>query len=143
MNGFLNTPGAVCRGGDRRAGPVGDVKSYRGSGSAAYHPALLLGIPVYGRRNGYVFDRKLERATYDSVVFGFIAAHEHPDHETIATFGRRFLKDIEDLFVRVLELAREMGLLKLGTVALDGTNPRQRQPAQRAVLWARHESRRN
>ena len=47
-----------------------------------------------------------------------IAVNQHPDHDTIATFRRRFLKDIEALFVRVLELAREMGLLKLGTVAL-------------------------
>ena len=52
---------------------------------------------------------------------GSSPANEHPDHDTIATFRRRFLKDIEGLFVRVLELAREMGLLKLGTVALDGT----------------------
>ncbi len=55
------------------------------------------------------------------MAFRFIAANEHPDHDTIATFRRRFLKDIEALFVRVLELAREMGMLKLGTVALDGT----------------------
>jgi hypothetical protein len=65
--------------------------------------------------------RKLERATYDSVAFRFIAANDHPDHDTIATFRRRFLKEIEGLFVQVLELAREMGMLKMGTVALDGT----------------------
>jgi transposase len=65
--------------------------------------------------------RKLERATYDSVAFRFIAAIDHPDHDTIATFRRRFLKAIETLFVEVLLLAREMGLLKLGTVALDGS----------------------
>src|SRR5262244_2314544 len=97
------------------------VKSYRGSGSASYHPALLLGLLVYGYTTGVFSSRKLERATYDSVAFRFIAANDHPDHDTIATFRRRFLKDIEALFVRVLELAREMGLLKLGTVALDGT----------------------
>jgi len=65
--------------------------------------------------------RKLERATYDSVAFRFITGNEHPDHDTIATFRRRFLKEIEGLFVRVLELAHEMGMLKMGTVALDGT----------------------
>ena len=65
--------------------------------------------------------RKLERATYDSVAFRFIAANQHPDHDTIAAFRRRFLKQIETLFVQVLVLAREMGVLKLGTVALDGT----------------------
>jgi len=97
------------------------VRSYRGSGSASYHPALLLGLLVYGYATGVFSSRKLERVTYDSVAFRFIAANEHPDHDTIATFRRRFLKDIEALFVRVLELAREMGMLKLGTVALDGT----------------------
>src|SRR5471032_863606 len=95
--------------------------SYRGSGSASYHPALLLGILVYGYATGVFSSRKLERATYDSVAFRFIAANEHPDHDTIATFRRRFLKEIEGLFVQVLVLAREMGMLKLGTVGLDGT----------------------
>jgi transposase len=97
------------------------VRSYRGTGSAGYHPALLLGLLVYGYATGVFSSRKLERATHDSVAFRFIAANDHPDHDTIATFRRRFLKDIAALFVRVLELAREMGLFKLGTVALDGT----------------------
>src|ERR1017187_1352328 len=95
--------------------------SYRGSGSASYHPSVLLGIMVYGYATGIFSSRKLERATYDSVAFRFIAANEHPDHDTIATFRRRFLKQIEGLFVQVLVLAREMGLLKLGTLGLDGT----------------------
>lgn len=97
------------------------VKAYRGSGSAGYHPSLLLGLLVYGYATGVFSSRKLERATYDSVAFRFIAANDHPDHDTIATFRRRFLKEIEALFVQVLLLAREMGMLKLGTVALDGT----------------------
>src|SRR6266702_8172016 len=95
--------------------------SYRGSGSASYHPRMLLGILVYGYATGIFSSRKLERATYDSVAFRFIAANDHPDHDTIATFRRRFLKEIEGLFVQVLALAREMGMLKMGTVALDGT----------------------
>src|SRR5512141_1679089 len=96
-------------------------KSYRGTGSASYHPAPLLGLLVYGYATGVFSSRKLERATYDSVAFRFIAANDHPDHDTIATFRRRFLKEIEALFVKVLLLAREMGVLKLGTVGLDGT----------------------
>ena len=95
--------------------------SYRGSGSASYHPALLLGLLVYGYATGVFSSRKIERATYDSVAFRFIAANEHPDHDTIATFRRRFIKEIEGLFVQVLALAREMGMLKMGTVGLDGT----------------------
>jgi transposase len=96
-------------------------KSYRGTGSASYHPAVLLGLLVYGYATGVFSSRKLERATYDSVAFRFIAANDHPDHDTIAAFRRRFLKEIEALFVQVLLLAREMGVLKMGTVALDGT----------------------
>jgi transposase len=95
--------------------------SYRGSGSASYHPSVLLGILVYGYATGVFSSRKLERATYDSVAFRFIAANDHPDHDTIAAFRRRFLKEIEGLFVQVLLLAREMGMLKMGTVGLDGT----------------------
>jgi transposase len=95
--------------------------SYRGSGSASYHPSVLLSILVYGYATGMFSSRKLERATYDSVAFRFIAGNEHPDHDTIASFRRRFLKQIEGVFVEVLKLAREMGVLKLGTVALDGT----------------------
>ena len=97
------------------------VKSYRGSGSASYHPSLLLGLLVYGYATGVFSSRKLERATYDSVAFRFIAVNDHPDHDTIATFRRRFLPQIEGLFVQILLLAREAGMLQLGTVALDGT----------------------
>jgi transposase len=96
-------------------------KAYRGSGSASYHPAPLLSMLIYGYATGVFSSRKLERGTYDSVAFRFIAANDHPDHDTIATFRRRFLKEIEGQFVEVLKLAREMGVLKMGTVALDGT----------------------
>jgi hypothetical protein len=69
---------------------------------------------VYGCATGVFSSRKLERATYDSVAFRFIAANDHPDHDTIATFRRRFLKEIEALFVKILLLAREMGVLTMG-----------------------------
>jgi len=97
------------------------VKAYRGSGSASYHPAMLLGLMVYGYATKTFSSRAIERATYDSVAFRFIAGNEHPDHDTIATFRKRFLPQIQALFVEVLKLARAMGMLKLGTVALDGT----------------------
>ncbi len=68
---------------------------YRGSGEKSYHPELLLGLIVYGYATGVFSSRKLQRATYDSVAFRFVAANEHPDHDTIANFRRRFLKEIE------------------------------------------------
>ncbi|HEY0425593.1 MAG TPA: IS1182 family transposase [Rhodopila sp.] len=92
--------------------------SDRGSGSASYCPAVLLSLLIYGCATGGFSSRKLERATYDSVAFRFIAAN---DHDTLATFRRRFLPRIEALCVEVLKLAREMGVLQMGTVALDGT----------------------
>jgi transposase len=82
---------------------------YRGSGEASYHPSVLLGLLIYGYATGVFSSRKLERASYDSVAFRFIAANQHPGHDTIASFRRRFLKRIEALFVQVLVMAREMG----------------------------------
>lgn len=96
-------------------------RAYAGRGSAAYHPSVLLALLVYGYANGVFSSRKIERATYDSVAFRFIAAGSHPDHDTLATFRRRFLDELSDLFVQVLAMAREMKLLKLGTISLDGT----------------------
>jgi transposase len=97
------------------------VEAYRGSGLAWYHPAMLLGILVYGYATKVFSSRAFERATHDSVAFRFIAGNEHPDHDTIAAFRKRFLGQIESLFIEVLKLARTMGMLKMGTVALDGT----------------------
>ena len=108
-------------GGHRGSGRIGDEQRLSrlgvgelSSSAVAWHFDLRL-------RQGVFSSRKLERATYDSVAFRFIAANDHPDHDTIAAFRRRFAKEIEALFVQVLLLAREMGLLKVGTVALDGT----------------------
>ena len=111
------------------------VKAYRGSGSASYHPSMLLGLLVYGYATGVFSSRKLERATYDSVAFRFIAANDHPDHDTIAAFRRRFLPAIEGLFVEVLLLARLAGMVKLGTVALDGTKIHADANRHGALSW--------
>ena len=97
------------------------AQAYAGRGSAAYHPEVMLGLLVYGYATGVFSSRKIERATYDSVAFRYLAAGSHPDHDTLATFRRRFLDELAGIFVQVLELAREMKLLKVGTVCLDGT----------------------
>jgi transposase len=97
------------------------TRQYAGRGSKANHPATLLAILVYGYATGVFSSRKLEMATFDSVAFRYIAAGTHPDHDTLATFRKRFIDEIAGLFVQVLEMATEMKLLKLGTVCLDGT----------------------
>ena len=99
----------------------GMERVYRGTGSVPFHPALLLSILVYGYATGVFSSRKLEHATYDSIAFRFVAADEHPDHNTLSTFRKRFLKEIEGLMVQVLLIARTMGVFKLGNIALDGT----------------------
>ena len=112
------------------------VKQYAGRGSAAHHPSVLLGLLVYGYASGVHSSRKIERATYDSVAFRYVAANTHPDHDTLATFRRRFLKEIESLVVQVLVLAREMKLLKLGHIALDGTKILANASKHTALSWA-------
>ena len=96
-------------------------RAYGTSGSDPFHPALLLSILVYGYATGVFSSRKLENATYDSVAFRFVAADEHPDHNTLNTFRKRFLKEIEGLMVQVLMIARTLGVLNLGNIALDGS----------------------
>ena len=94
---------------------------------------------MYGYATGVFSSRKLERATYDSMAFRFIAANDHPDHDTIAAFRRRFLAEIEGLFVQVLVLAREAGVLKLGTLALDGTKVHANASRHRALSYGHAE----
>ncbi len=97
------------------------TRQYRGAGSAAYHPTVMLGLLVYGYATGVYSSRRIEAATHDSVAFRYIAANEQPDHDSLCTFRRRFLPELTALFVQVLGIARQMKLLKLGTIALDGT----------------------
>ena len=108
---------------------------YGGGGKPPYHPALLLGVLFYGYATGVFSSRKLEQATYDSVAFRFITADTHPDHDTLATFRRRFLKELEGLFVQLLVMAKVMGLLKVGHVSLDGTKIKANASKHKALSW--------
>jgi transposase/IS5 family transposase len=111
------------------------TRQYAGRGSAAHHPAVLLGLLVYGYATGVPSSRKIERATYDSVAFRYIAANTHPDHDTLANFRRRFGAQLEQLFVQVLMLAREMGMLKLGKIAVDGSKIKANASRHSALSW--------
>ena len=108
---------------------------YQGKGKRPYHPAMLLSLLFYGYATGLFSSRKLEKASYDSMAFKFITANEHPDHDTINTFRKRFHKEIESLFVEILVLAEAMGLLKLGTVSLDGTKIKANASKHKALSW--------
>lgn len=94
---------------------------YGSRGGEPYAPEMLLSLLLYGYATGVFSSRKIERATYEAVPFRFIAGNLHPDHDTLAAFRRTFLPELKDLFVQVLLLAQEAGVLKLGTISLDGT----------------------
>jgi transposase len=112
------------------------IKSaYAGRGSKAHHPEMLLALLFYGYATGVFSSRKLEQATYDSVAFRYIAANDHPDHDTIASFRRRFLGKLDGLFVQILLIAHQMGCLKLGKVSLDGTKVKANASKNRALSW--------
>ena len=112
-------------------------KAYGGQGgSKAYHPEVLLSLLFYGYAIGVFSSRKIERATYDSVAFRYIAANTHPDHDTIATFRKRFLSELESLFVQILMVAQSAGFLKVGKVSLDGTKIKANASKHKALSYA-------
>jgi transposase len=109
--------------------------AYRGRGSDAFHPAMMVALLFYGYATGVFSSRKLERETYDSVAFRYVAANQHPDHDTIANFRKRFLKELSALFVQILNVAQQMGVLKLGKVSLDGTKVHANASKHSALSW--------
>ncbi len=110
-------------------------KQYSGAGKQPYHSALVLALLFYGYATGVFSSRKLEQATYDSVAFRFITGDTHPDHDTIANFRKRFLPEVESLFIQLLVVAKVMGLLKLGHVSLDGTKIKANASKHKAMSW--------
>lgn len=110
-------------------------RQYAGRGVAAFPPAMLLALLFYGYATGQFSSRRIERATYDSVAFRFIAANTHPDHDTIAAFRKRFLPQLKNLFVQILLVARALELLKVGNVSLDGTKLKANASRHRALSY--------
>lgn len=112
------------------------VEAYRGTGSQPYPPAMRVTLLFYGYATGLYSSRKLAQATYDSIACRFICANTHPDHRAIADFRKRFLPELAALFVAILRWAQAMGLLKLGTVSLDGTKIKANASKHKALSWA-------
>ena len=109
---------------------------YAGKGKKPYHPAMLVALLFYGYATGVFSSRKLEKATYDSIAYRYLCANTHPDHDTIASFRKRFLKELEGFFVEILLIGQAMGLVKLGTVSLDGTKIKANASKHKALSWA-------
>jgi transposase len=110
---------------------------YAPVGGEAYAPELLLGLLFYGYATGVFSSRKIEKATYESIPFRFLAGGWHPDHDTIAHFRRTFLPEIADLFAQVLVVAHELGVLKLGTISVDGSKVHADASKSHAVSYGR------
>lgn len=90
-------------------------------GAEAYHPLMLVRLLLYGYTVGVVSSRELEKASYEDVAFRYLAANQHPDHDTLANFRRMHLEELGELFTQGLGMCREAGLVKAGRVMLDGT----------------------
>lgn len=108
---------------------------YSGRGSDAYPPEMMVSLLFYGYATGVFFSRKLEHASHDSMAFRYICGNTHPDHDTIATFRRRFAKELEDCFTQILLIAKTVGALKVGTLSLDGTKVKANASKHKALSW--------
>lgn len=97
------------------------VSNERGSGSAQYPPGMMLALLIYCYAQGLFSSRQIERASYDSVAVRYLCANHHPDHDTIATFRRSNRRLFEQCFGTLLGVARELGLVRLGAIAIDGS----------------------
>jgi transposase len=106
-----------------RSGFFGAYRA-NGQGRAAYDPAVVLGLLLYAYASGISSSRQIERCCEVDVAFKVITAMRVPDHSTIAEFRRRYQDAIADVFVEVLALCAEAGLVKVGVIAIDGTKIR-------------------
>lgn len=94
---------------------------YAPVGGEAFAPEILLGLLLYGYATGVFSSRQIEKGTYETIPFRYIAGGWHPDHDTIANFRKTFLPQVTSLFVQVLVMAQEAGVLTLGNISLDGS----------------------
>lgn len=109
----------------------------RGSGSKQYPPVMMLTLLIYCYATGVFSSRRIERATYRDIAVRYLTADTHPDHDTICTFRRENGDVVREAFVEVLRLAREMNLLKVGTVAVDGTHIKANGNKHKSVRYDR------
>ena len=95
----------------------------RGTGSEQYPPPMMLGLLIYSYATGIFGSRRIEQSTYDSVPVRLLTADTHPDHDTLCTFRRENQALLTESFIKVLQLAQQLKVLKFGqlTVAADGT----------------------
>lgn len=104
-------------------------------GRKAYPVKVMVGLLFYGYTTGVFSSRKIENATYESVAFRFIAANNHPDHSSISEFRKHFIKDLDAIFLQILLIAKESGILKMGNVSSDGTKMKANASKHKALSY--------
>lgn len=110
---------------------------YGSRGGEPYAPEILIGLIFYGYATGVFSSRKIERGTYESAPFRFIAGNLHPDHDTLANFRKAFLPELQALFVEILLIAQMVGVLQLGRISLDGSKIHADASKSKAVSYKR------
>jgi transposase/IS5 family transposase len=108
-----------------------------GSRNQPFHPAMMVKVMVYGYATGVFSSRKIARKLHEDVAFRVLAAGNFPAHRTIRDFRALHLAEFTDLFTQVVRLAREMGLVKLGTIAVDGTKIKANASRHKAMSYGR------
>ena len=111
--------------------------NHRGTGSKQYPPRMMLSLLIYCYANGIFGSRRIEAGTYRDVAVRYLTADTHPDHDTICKFRRENLDAVHECFVKVLELAAEIGVLKVGTVSVDGTKIRANASKHKSLRYDR------
>ena len=111
--------------------------NHRGTGSAQYHPRMMLALMIYCYANGIFSSRRIERATHRDIGVRFVAANRHPDHDTIARFRRENFAAVSESFLQVLLLAKELKLLRVGLVSVDGSKFKANANKHRSVTYER------
>ncbi|MDG2123816.1 MAG: transposase, partial [Verrucomicrobiales bacterium] len=111
--------------------------NHRGTGAKQFHPHMMLALLIYSYADRLFSSRKIERATHRDVAIRYLTAGTHPDHDTICKVRRDRLDAFRESFVDVLELARELKLLKLGNVSLDGSHLKANASIDKNVSYQR------
>ena len=110
-------------------------------GGPPYHPRMMVKVLLYGYCNGVASSRRIARRLHEDIAFRVLTANNTPDFRTISDFRKDHLEALADLFLQVLELCQQAGLVKLGHVALDGTKVRANASKHKAMSYGRMKER--
>ena len=108
-----------------------------GPGNQAFDPRMMVKVLIYGYATGVFSSRKIAAKLTDDVAFRMLGAENFPAHRTISDFRKLHLEEFGNLFVQVVMMAREAGLVKMGTVAVDGTKMRANASKRKAMSYER------